>query len=214
MQSWKKLHFPESLGAHKDWSGSCNLSVFPRCLFYELDLTFSIFKFLHLLLSTDLFSFVSSIPRLPLIVLVCTVSLMFLPYFLVHLNAVKRWHTAMWCLAMESDVRSLLIFVLALSPSPPSSIARTERTRKPQKHFPGSYRDQGGNRSTTWRSIWSCTTRSRSTTLHGRPSTLFHKISKSLWRYALRFYYMTSYLRVHAVQCVIVFPTLVFLSLN
>ena len=47
MQRWKKLSFPESLSARKDWSGCCRLSV--MSVFYEPDLLFSMLHFLHLL---------------------------------------------------------------------------------------------------------------------------------------------------------------------
>lgn len=63
-----------------------------------------------------------------------------------------------------------------------SSTARTERTRKPQIHSPELYRDQTGNWSTTWRSVWSYTTHYHPTALHARPSTPFHRINKFLLR--------------------------------
>lgn len=175
------------------------ISVFPWCLFYELDLTFSILKFLRLLPTSDLFSFVSSIPRLPLIVLVYTVFFNIPTLFCGPSECGRTQthsHVGWGCLAVESDVRSLLMFVLALSYSPPSSTARIERSRRPQKHFPGLYRHQGVNRSKTWRLPWSCTTRCRGTTRHARPSSLLHKTSKSLWRCALHLQCITSYFSV------------------
>lgn len=171
--------------------------------FMNLTWHFSILKFLHLLPSTDLFSFVSSIPHLPLIVLVYTVSLMFLPCFLLHLNVVKHevrvLSNGIWS-QIPADICFGFVFF-----SPPSSIARTETTRNPQKHFPGLYQDQGFSRSKTRRLSWSCTTHCRPATPHASPSIPSQKISKSLWRYALHFQQNTSYF------CLM---QLVFLPLN
>lgn len=107
-------------------------------------------------------------------------------------------HVEWECLAVECNVRVLLIFVLALPYSSNSSTAHTQaklRIRKPQ--LPGLYRNHQGNRSTTWRLTWSCTTRCLSTTLHARISSPFHKIRKCLWRYVLHLKYITSHARIH-----------------
>lgn len=147
------------------------------------------FVALHCLYFTDLFSFVS-FSCLPFMVPLHTVSLKFFSYFVVHPNLVKRRHTlAQGEVASQWNLMPDPCWYLCwlCSCSPPSSTALTKRTRKPQKHFPGLCQDQGCNQSKTWHLIWSCTAHCRTTTLHARPSTLFHKISQSLWRYALPF---------------------------
>lgn len=118
-----------------------------------------------------------------------TVSLKFFSYFVVDPNLVKRRRTpAQGEVALQRNLMPDPCWYLCwlCSYSPPSSTALI-RTRKPQNYFPGLCQDPGCNQSKTWHFIWSCTAHCQTTTLRARPSTLFHRISKSLWRYALPF---------------------------